>query len=172
VSGDPLRLLWDALEAHGCRPHGKPYEFRACCPGHDGDNRTALSVKVGADGRAVLWCHAHQCNVETITGALGLQVADLFPDGHHRGRRYPLRPVKRSDFRGGARHVANVLAALERLDEPWTLMLTSDCPYCGEPGAWLRASNDHVDVDCPGGCGPHEFTQALLGRLDDKEEKR
>ncbi len=111
MSAEPLRLLREALEEHGCQPRGKEYEFRARCPGHDGDNRTSLSVGIGADGRAVLWCHAHQCDVQTITAALGLSVADLFPDGHHRGRRYPLQPLRRSDFDGTARTVANVLHA-------------------------------------------------------------
>jgi hypothetical protein len=169
---DPLRLVRDALEAHGYQPHGKEYEFRARCPGHDGDNRTSLSVAVGADGRAVLWCHVHHCDVEAITAALGLHVADLFPDGHHRGRRHPLRPARRSDFDGAARKVVNVLYALEKLEEPWTLMLACDCPYCGGPGAWLRAKREHVDVDCPAGCGPDEFTQDLLGRLSRKEATR
>ena len=109
MSGDPTRFLWDALEAHGCQPRGKEYEFRARCPGHSGDNPTALSVRVGADGRAVVFCLAHQCDVETITAALGLRVADLFPDGHHRGRRHPLRPMRRSDFQGAALGVVNVL---------------------------------------------------------------
>ena len=104
VSGDPLRLLWDALEAHGCEPHGAEYQFRARCPAHDGDNGSALSVRMGADGRAVLYCHAHQCSAEAITASLGLQVCDLFPDGHHRGRRYPLRLVARSDFDGLGSH--------------------------------------------------------------------
>jgi hypothetical protein len=131
---DPLRTLWDALEAHGCRPHGREYEFRARCPAHDGDNPTALSVGVGADGRAVLWCFAHECDVEAITAALGLSVADLFPDGHRNGYRRPLRPLRRSDFEGSARHVVNVLHGLERLERPWTLMLTCACPYCGHPG--------------------------------------
>jgi hypothetical protein len=134
VSADPLRLVWDALEAHGCRPRGKEYEFRARCPAHDGDNRTSLKVSVGADGRAVLWCFAHQCDVDTITAALGLNVADLFPDGHRRGRRYPLRRLKRSDFSGTALDVVNTLFALEKLGEPWQLMVCCTCPYCGSPG--------------------------------------
>ena len=172
VTSDPLRLLWDALEAHGYQPRGKPHEFRARCPGHDGDNPTALSVGIGADGRAVLFCHAHQCDVEAITAALGLSVADLLPDGHRRARRFPLRPVQRSDFYGIARNVVNVIFALEELGEPWTLMVTCRCPRCGGPGAWLRASNDHIDVDCDAGCDSHAFAQALLGRLDEKEQAR
>jgi hypothetical protein len=169
VSSDPVRLLWDALEAGGYRPRGKEYEFRARCPAHDGDNPSSLSVGTGADGRAVLWCHAHQCKVEDIVGPIGLSVADLFPDGHHRGRRYPERPIRRCDFGGTARTVANVLFALEQLHENWTLMLGCPCPRCGDPGAWLRAFPDRVYVDCSGPCGPQEFTTALVGRLDEKE---
>jgi hypothetical protein len=109
--------------------------------------------------------------VEAITAALGLRVADLFPNGHYLGRRYPLQPVKRSDFDGTARKVANVLHALEQVGEPWTLMLTTNrCPYCGGPGAWLRADDDHVDVDCPAGCDAQAFTNGLLGRLHEKEK--
>ena len=93
MTSDPLRLVWDALEAHGCQPHGKPYEFRARCPSHNGDNPTSLSVRIGADGRAAPWCDAHQCDEETITAALGLRVADLFPAGHHRGRRHVAKPA-------------------------------------------------------------------------------
>jgi hypothetical protein len=171
VSGDPLRVVWDALAAHGCHPRGPEYQFRARCPAHDGANGTALSVGVGADGRAVLFCHAHQCDVETITAALGLQVADLFPDGHHRGRRYPLRPLRRSDFTGTALRAVNVIYALEALEESWQLMVTSTCPHCDHPGAWLRANRDHVDVDCPAGCDAHAFTQALLGHLNENAEK-
>jgi hypothetical protein len=172
MSGDPLRVLWDALEAHGCRPHGLEYDFRACCPGHGGDNPSALKVAVGADGRALLWCFAHQCDVEAITAALGLQVADLFPDGHYRGRRHPLRPVRRSDFDGIALTVANVLHALEGLGVDWRLMIASDCPYCGGPAAWLRASRDHVDADCPGGCDSHNYVQGLLASLAKQQKEK
>jgi len=84
MSGDPLRLLWDALEAHGCEPRGPEHELRARCPAHDGDNASALSVAIGADGRALVHCHAYGCEADAIAAALGLQVADLFPDGHHR----------------------------------------------------------------------------------------
>jgi hypothetical protein len=180
---DPLRTLWDALEAHGCRPKGKPHDFRARCPAHDGDNRQALHVAIGADGRAVLYCFAYGCDVEAITAALGLGVHDLFPDGHQHGRRRPSRPVKRSDFRGPAHTAANVLFALERLEEPWRLMLASDCPYCGSQGTWLHVRSrrsalpnglidpdGRVEIDCPGGCGCDNYVQALLGRLD--EEKK
>ena len=170
MSSDPLATLWNALEAADYRPRGKPYQFRARCPGHNGTNPTSLSVGVGADGRAVLYCHAYQCEPEAIVAALGLSMADLFPDGHHRGHRHPLRPLRRSDFDGTARKVANVFYALERIGEPWQLALTCRCPYCGHPGAWLRADGDHIDADCPNGCDAQAFTDGLLGRLSEKEE--
>jgi hypothetical protein len=170
VSSDPVRLLWDALEAAGYRPRGKEYEFRARCPGHAGGNPTSLSVGVGADGRALLRCHAHGCEPTAILAPIGLEVSDLFPAGHRRGRRYPLRLVRREDFGGTARQVVNLLRALEELDEDWFLMLGCACPYCGDPGGWLRASPGRIEVDCAAGCDAQTFTQALLGRLHEKEK--
>jgi hypothetical protein len=168
VSGDPLALLWNTLEAGGYRPRGKPHAFRARCPVHDGDNPASLSVGIGADGRALLWCHARACEPAAIVAALGLTVADLFPDGHLRGRRYPLRPVRRADFTGAALTAANVLFALERIEEPWTLMIGCRCPYCGSEGGWLRGSRAGLEVDCAGGCDTRTFTTALLARLEEK----
>ena len=46
---DPLRTLWDALEARDCRPKGRAHDFRARCPAHDGDNPQSLHVSIGAD---------------------------------------------------------------------------------------------------------------------------
>lgn len=173
MSGDPLRLVWQALEARGCRPHGKAFDFRASCPGHAGDNRSSLHVGVGADGRAVLWCFARQCPAEEVVAALDLEIVDLFPDGHRRARRCPMKQIRKADFTGSALKVVNVLHALERLEEPWQLMLTSACPRCGSPGAWLRANSDgRADADCPEGCDAHDYVQALLGRLDDHHTKR
>jgi hypothetical protein len=182
---DPLQLVWDALAARDCRPHGKPYSFRARCPAHNGENRDALAVAIGADGRAVLWCHAHQCDIQAVTSALGLSVQDLFPAGHHRARRLPSRPVKRSDFTGPAHTAANVIYGLEQAGMPWRLLLVSDCPYCGAQGAWLQVrSPGHVlhngfidergdtDADCPEGCDANRYVQGLLGRAHDQKGAR
>jgi hypothetical protein len=86
MSADPLTVVWMALEAHDCKPRGESYNFRARCPAHDGDNADALHVQVGADGRAVLYCHAHRCEAKKITDAIKLDVTDLFPDGHRDAR--------------------------------------------------------------------------------------
>ena len=168
MSSDPLRLVWDALDARDCHPKGRPYDFRAQCPAHDGKNRTSLHVAVGADGRAVVYCFAHGCTVEAICESLGMSVVDLFPDGHHRGRHFPAPRVRHSDFTGSAAAAANTLYALEKVREPWQLLLASDCPFCGSRGAWLTCdSNGRTEVDCPEGCTPDNYTQSLLGRLQE-----
>lgn len=65
-----------------------------------------------------------------------------------------------------------MLYALERLGEPWQLMLTSKCPACGSPGAWLQASSDRKpDADCPDGCDANRYVQALLARTQDERGK-
>jgi hypothetical protein len=172
MSADPVSLVRDALEARGCRPHGRQYDFRARCPVHDGDNPQSLHVTIGVDGRAVVYCFARRCPVEAIASALGLAVTDMFPDGHRRGERVSLRPVRRTDFIGPSLNVVNVLFALERLREPWTLMLACVCPACGAPGAWLRADATSVDVDCPEGCDADRFTGGLVSRLNGAEAAR
>jgi hypothetical protein len=95
-------------------------------------------------------------------------MADLFQDGHRRGHRYPLRPVRRPDFNGAALKIANIIYALERLGEPSTVMLGFRCPYCGDPGAWLRASAGRIELDCTQGCEPEAIVRALLGRLNEE----
>jgi hypothetical protein len=178
---DPLRLVWDALAARDCQPHGATYDFRAMCPAHDGDNPGSLHVRIGADGRAAVWCHAHQCAVEDIVKALGLEMCDLFPAGHHHARRRRLRDARRDGFHGNARTVVNVLAALEQLDAEWSLELRTDCTYCGSPRALLCASRrGGVWLSCPadehafelgyGACTLEQFRQSLAGRLGDRPE--
>ena len=47
-------------------------------PGHE-DRDPSLSIAEGADGRVLLKCHAG-CAVQDIVSALGLRMADLYPD--------------------------------------------------------------------------------------------
>jgi hypothetical protein len=49
----------------------------ACCPAHH-DHEPSLSVSTGDDGRVLLKCFA-ACSAESIVGALGLKMSDLFP---------------------------------------------------------------------------------------------
>ena len=56
----------------------------ALCPAHD-DRKNSLSIGVGDDGRALLKCHAG-CEADAVVRAMGLGLADLFPqkDRPHR----------------------------------------------------------------------------------------
>lgn len=62
--------------------------YRACCPGHQGTNPTALSISVVDDGRILMNCH-RGCSIDEILGSIGMDINDLFPDGaiaNHAGR--------------------------------------------------------------------------------------
>lgn len=68
----------DALAACNCDPTGNGTQFEARCPGHD-DNRASLSVAQAANGNLLVHCHAG-CDPKDICAALGIKVADLFPE--------------------------------------------------------------------------------------------
>lgn len=53
--------------------------WRACCPGHGGTNPTALTIKEEPDGRILLHCF-QGCSASDIMGAIGLDMAELFPE--------------------------------------------------------------------------------------------
>lgn len=85
LATDPLQTVRDALERHGCAPRGPEHKFTAQCPAHD-DHAPSLSVREGADGRALLYCFAG-CDTAAVIGALGLRWPDLFPPGHRHAPR-------------------------------------------------------------------------------------
>ena len=41
LAHDPLRVVYEALERAGCKPHGPHYKFTSRCPGHDDRERVA-----------------------------------------------------------------------------------------------------------------------------------
>lgn len=53
-------------------------KWMALCPAHD-DRTRSLSVKIGTDGRALMYCHA-RCTTAAILAVLGLTASDLFAD--------------------------------------------------------------------------------------------
>lgn len=66
--------------------------WSACCPAHE-DRSPSLAVKETPDGRILLHCFGG-CSVDSVLGALGMDMADLFPPkpaahggGHQRVRR-------------------------------------------------------------------------------------
>jgi len=73
VSVGPVELLLARLE--GVRKSGSGYVAR--CPAHK-DRTASLSVCEGRDGRALVKCFAG-CEVPAVIHAVGLELADLFP---------------------------------------------------------------------------------------------
>src|SRR3954447_7189955 len=165
----PLRAVWDALEAGSWEPCGADHDFRARCPAHAGDNRS-LRVSEGADGRAVVYCYAHQCEPKEIREALGMRMGEFFPVGHPKASGVP--EVEKAPRRGVAVKVASILAGLDDLREPYVFQVVCRCQFCGSDGAWLRAhSGGEVHIDCPNGCRTRAFMQGLSGRVQLEDEK-
>ena len=74
---NPIDIVLDRLAAYRLRPTGAD-RWRACCPAHDGSNPSALSVGAGREGQVLLHCW-HGCDADAVAGALGLELAELFP---------------------------------------------------------------------------------------------
>lgn len=72
----PTERVRQALEVNGCDPRGPEEKFTARCPAHD-DRHPSLVVTAGADGRALVYCHAG-CRITEVLTALNLQWSDLF----------------------------------------------------------------------------------------------
>ena len=74
ISPSECASLLDATQ------HGEAW--RARCPAHAGDNASALSIREGRDSygnpMTLLHCHAHQCTIQDICVALGIEVRELF----------------------------------------------------------------------------------------------
>ncbi len=47
-------------------------EYRAPCPAHDGKTMDSLSVKLGDNGKPVVYCHSQGCSYQEVLTALGL----------------------------------------------------------------------------------------------------
>lgn len=69
-----------------------PGRWMARCPAHE-DRRPSLSIRELEDGRTLLHCFGG-CSVDDVLGAVGMDVADLFPPkptGHAPALRKPWR---------------------------------------------------------------------------------
>lgn len=147
---EPVRAVYDALEARGCAPTGPVYKAKAKCPAHE-DRSPSLSLSEGADNRALVYCFAG-CTANAVVAALGLSWTDLFPDNHPKaGRRakMPPPPVETGQ------PIVEVLAALASVGIPVHTTLDSRmyvadrCPGCDErrPGAlWISHAAPDEDV--------------------------
>jgi hypothetical protein len=72
----PINRLLSRLK--GVKAAGRD-RWMAKCPIHD-DKQASLSVRVGGDQRAVMYCHA-RCDTRAVVAAIGLTMADLFLGG-------------------------------------------------------------------------------------------
>jgi len=72
---DALSDLLTKLD--GVRKSGD--EWSARCPAHE-DGKASLSVAAN-DGKILIYCHAG-CAIESICGAIGIKMSDLFLDNH------------------------------------------------------------------------------------------
>src|SRR6266536_1370621 len=88
--------------------------WRACCPAH-ADRQPSLSIGLGEHGQVLLKCFAG-CSPERIVEAIGLTMADLFPDT-------PSPPDGQATAPGKTHHPTLTLVdlALEK-QLPWKLL--------------------------------------------------
>jgi hypothetical protein len=84
-----LRDIVSRLGDHGIKSVAEG-RWMARCPGHD-DRQASLSVSRGTGGRALLHCHAG-CEIEAIVSALGMELADLFPEEREKAAEETLPP--------------------------------------------------------------------------------
>ncbi len=76
-----------------------PDRWTALCPGHD-DRSPSLSIREAGDGKVLIRCWSH-CTAEDVVAALGLTMADLFPDNgrYIRGKKRPRPSRKEQELR-------------------------------------------------------------------------
>jgi len=84
MSGAPINMVLSRLTPFKLRENGAD-RWRACCPAHGGSNPSALSVGIGDNGTVLLKCW-HGCSADEVAGALGLDLADLFPARERHGK--------------------------------------------------------------------------------------
>jgi hypothetical protein len=66
------------------RPRGSGW--RALCPAHP-DKRPSLDIDAAPDGTILLTCRSRGCSAGSIVSAIGLTLADLFPESNRQVRR-------------------------------------------------------------------------------------
>lgn len=108
---DAIETLLTRLDA--VRKAGKGWIAR--CPAHE-DGSPSLSVAGGDDGRVLLRCFGG-CTAAEIVAAVGLELADLFPQ-----RMKPTTPDQQRALRTAARE-SEWKAALRVLDREATVVL-------------------------------------------------
>lgn len=120
--------------------------WRACCPAHQPEGpragrSPALSVAESNDGAVLLHCFAG-CEAGEIAGALGLELADLFPGGEGRG------------IAGGPAGWLSVAALLDRAEHAVSLAAAGGSWWdaLDAVGAAKSAARAAARADARGGC--------------------
>ena len=70
---DAVNKVISTLDAHGCQPKRSGKGWAARCPAHE-DKSPSLSLSEGAEGRALLRCHAgcgDEAGVPALQGRKG-----------------------------------------------------------------------------------------------------
>jgi predicted protein tyrosine phosphatase len=111
--------------------------YTARCPAHE-DRTASLSVGVGREGQALVHCFAG-CSVADALGAIGLELADLYP-------RQPrdLSPMARAERRQAVQ-AGHVLAAARVLAREARIVEVA--AYLLETGAGLAPDDHHRLVE-------------------------
>ena len=122
----------------GVKQTRRGWEFQ--CPAH-ADQHPSGAVTVGKDGRILVKCWAG-CTAAEITGAMGLRLADLFPDSKKdpaKIRREQRKREKRKTAVERARH--DVRARLDALREAEGLVVRARNI---DIAAWTHSELDHA----------------------------
>jgi|GEM_PF-440626 len=82
---NPVEKVVNALQDRGLKVTKSAGQWMAQCPSHE-DRKPSLAIGEGDDLRALLNCHAG-CANESVTAALGLTMADLYPERQEQPRR-------------------------------------------------------------------------------------
>jgi hypothetical protein len=69
---------------------GRNGQWTAACPAHE-DKSPSLSVREAEDGRVLVHCFGG-CDIQSVLGAVGMDMSDLFPERVERSD--PSQPLK------------------------------------------------------------------------------
>ncbi|MGC8641135.1 MAG: DUF3987 domain-containing protein [Isosphaeraceae bacterium] len=121
---EPVERLLHALAQAGFDPRAAgPGCWESRCPAHQG-SRHNLSIRRGDDGRVLVHCHhlaqsgQPTCSPQDILGAIGLQLADLFPQSPPQPSRKP--PRKYGSIRAALDFLASRMVPSPVAQSVWT----------------------------------------------------
>ena len=159
--------MYAALEAAGCEPRGPAHDFSTRCPAHE-DRSPSLSVREGADGRAVLWCFAG-CDIEDVIRALELSWTDLFPDGHRRAPRARQPRLVSEPALASAKRVLEAAGHEWRPTAEPDMVIVNECPACRMPDVWFFDDGHRLRGSCwRSGCSSTAILDALGDAVAEK----